>query len=560
MKSLSKKSYLNKLRPFLLVAGGFFFYTVVLGLRGTSAAGVELIGRMRALNTALINDQLSEKGADLLASPHVFVDVLGIPLATIFDNEVMGFGLISALAVSLALPAIWRMTAAVSGGVGAALATGLFLGMPIVAGAATAAGPAAIVLVMWCWLLRLSTLSRYTWWTTLVLVLLAAALVLSWAPVLVWLPAWLVATIAAQGLRNHASRNHASRNHASRNHASRNHALQNQHLHKQTADTDARGMIGPTSVPLALVLATVGIVFLPSIFFVALGFEPSSLPGAWEIFLNNSLVADWSPVLFGGEVFATQRPPLTTGLVWTAFEFPPEVVVGAVAALLLPATRRLGIFAAAPPRAQNFEFPRALSMLTLIFLLGLPWALRTRDVGGVPTLLLASPILAILAGNVFATLVRVALTALERRDIVLRTRRAVLVGLLGLFLLPGLITTVLIHPFEESYYNLFAGSIAGAMRAGHPATRGNVLPIDIAQSVAGYAGTQTFYAGPWLPQFQAYVREGYLEPLNSSDDPATAETSFHERKPDSARLENEPAKRVTWGPEGVGVFVLDIGK
>jgi hypothetical protein len=524
MKPQSKIRTIEWLRPLLLIAGGFLFYSVILGLRGTGTAGVELMDRLRAVNTALMN----QKAADLLASPHVFVDLLAIPMAALFDNEVLGFGLISALAVSLALPAIWRMAAAVSGGVGAALATGLFLGLPIVAGVATSAGPAAIVLLMWCWLLRLSTLSRYTWWTTLLLVLLAAAMALSWAPVLIWLPAWLIATIAARGLR------------------------------KQTADTRARGMIGQTKVPLALVLATVGIIVLPSVFFVAAGFDAGSLPSAWETFLTNALLADWPPVLFEGEVFATKRPPLTTGLVWTAFEFPPEVVIGAVAALLLPATRRFGIFLERTPRAQNFELPRAFSILTLVFLLGLPWALRTRDIGGVPTLLLAAPILAILAGNIFATLVRIALANLEQRDVALKPRRMVLVGLFGLFLLPGLVTTVLIHPFHGSYYNFFAGSVDGAISSGHPASRGDVLPIDVAQSVAKRAGTRTLYAGPWRPHFEAYVREGYLEPLNLSDDAIGWQTRFHEREAAAERLENEPAKRVTWGPEGVGVFVLDI--
>jgi hypothetical protein len=524
MKPLSDNPHLEKLRALALIAGGLVFYAVVLGLRGTGSAGVELMARLRAVNTALMN----EKAADLLSSPHVFIDMLAIPLAAIFDNEVMGFGLISALAVGLTLPAIWRMAAAVSGGLGAALATGLFLGLPIVAGVATAAGPAAIVLLMWCWLLRLSTLSRYNWWTTLALVLLAAAMVLSWAPALIWVPAWLIAVIAARG------------------------------IYKPTVDPEARGMIGQTRVPLALVLAAVGVVALPSVFFIAIGFDAGSLPSAWEAFLTNALLADWPPVLFAGEVFATQRPPLTTGLVWTAFEFPPEVVIGAVAAVLLPATRRFGIFVERPPRAHGFELPRTMSVLTLVFLLGLPWALRTRDVGGVPILLMAAPILAILAGNLFATLVRVALAELEARAVALRSRRAVLVGLLGLFLLPGLVSTVLIHPFQESYYNLFAGSVDGAIRAGHPATRGDVLPIDTASSVAERAGSRSLHAGPWRPHFDAYVREGYLDPLNLSDNPVEAQTSFHARKPDSAKLESEPEKRVTWGPRGVGVFVLDI--
>ncbi len=381
---------------------------------------------------------------------------------------------------------------------------------------------------MWCWLLRLSTLSRYRWWSTLLLSLLAGALALSWAPSLIWVAAWLIVVIAARGLWT------------------------------QGEDPEARGMIGPTAIPFALVLAPIAAVVLPTVFFLAIGIPTDGVASAWHTYLMNSLAADWPPILFEGTLYNVERPPLTTGAVWAAIEFPPEVVLGAVAALILPATERFGIFVERPASTEGFELPRSFSILTLVFVLGLPWALRTREIGSVPILLMAAPVLALLAGSILATLTRMVIEQLEDREVGPKGRRAALVGLLGFFLLPGLVSTVIVHPFHGSYYNLFAGGLDGAVESGHPASRDDVLPIEVAKSVAARAGAKNLYAGKWRRHFEAYVSAGYLEPLNLADTPNDWEVRFHVREAEPKKLEAEPAKRVTWGPRDAAVFVLDF--
>lgn len=519
MKDLSRK-----LRPVLLILAGVFFYVVVLGVRGVGAAGVGLLERLHLANKALMGNHPME----VLSSPHPLLDVLAIPVAAATHNDILAFGLVSAVAVAVALPAVWRMAEAVAGGIGAVLATGLFLGLPMVSGAATSVGEAAVVLSMWCWMLRLSTKTEYRWWTIVAMAVLAGALALSWAPSIIWMAAWLLVVMAVRG------------------------------FWRQMGDPEATGMIAPTRVPLALVLAPVAAIVLPTLFFLAIGVEFGALPGAWETFVSHALMADWPPVLYEGELFAPGRPPLTTGLRLAAYEFPPQVVIGAIAALILPATERFGVFVEEPASVEGFAMPRSLSMMTLIFLLGLPWALRTRSVGGVPILLLAAPVMAILAGSILATLVEIAIEWLEDRRPPARTRQGIVVALLGLFLLPGLLETVLIHPFEGSYYNLFAGSLDGAMAAGQPASRDDVLPVDVAQSAADKTGTKRLDAGAFRPHFEAYIRAGYVPPLNFADQPASWQARFRERRTGDDKLQDEPAKRITWGPEDVGIFTLEL--
>ncbi len=518
------KALTNKLRPLILVASGLFFYLVVLGVRGTGTAGLDLLEHMHAANKALMD----HAPARVLTSPHPLVDLLAIPVAAVTHNPILAFGVMSALAVSLALPAVWRMAEAAGGPASALLATGIFLGIPMVAGAATTVGDASLVLLVWCWVLRLATKTQYRWWTTLLYVGLTAVLTLMWAPTMLWVFAWLIVVIAVRG------------------------------FWRQTADPDARGMIGQTSVPLALVLAPVGVVVLPSLFFLAIGIHPDGLPGAWDTFLSHSLLADWTPVLFEGTTYTSGRPPLATGLVWMSYEFPPQVVIGVVAALILPATEHFGIFVEEPSTTSGFAMPRSFSVMTLIFIIGLPWALRTRTVGGVPIMLMAAPVLAILAGSILSTLLGLALEWLDYREAKVRMRRVVVGGLLGLFVLPGLLATVAIHPFEGSYYNWFAGLLGGAIAAGHPASRDDVLPVEVAESAAAKIGAKSLDAGPFRPHFEAYVRSRYIPPLNFADKRHPWKARFRERGVTHKKLEAEPATQVTWGPENVGVFILDL--
>ncbi|MFW6058063.1 MAG: hypothetical protein ACOC9W_04325 [Persicimonas sp.] len=514
------KRLLDTWRPALLVAGGFIYYLLFLGFRGTGTDGVALLDRLHGANRALMEGKFSE----FLASPHPFIDAVSIGVAAIGDNQLATFGIVSALAVSLTLPAIWRMTEAACGTLGAALATGLFLGLPPVAGAATAVGEAAIVLALWVWLLRLSTLTHQKWWTTTLLVLVASALALSWAPVVFWLFGWLLVYIVARSLDS------------------------------SRGDRHAEGMLASMSVPVGVILAPLAAVAVPSLLFVANGM---SVTDGWGIYLDHSLFADWAPVVFAGETFAESRPPLTTGFAWLTFEYSPHVVIAAIAALVLPATEQFGAFADEDIDSPGFELPRSLCFLTLFFVMALPWALRTDSLGGVPAMLLAAPILAILAGAIFATLVRIPLSLLEERGTPRRTHRAVLVGLFGLFLLPGLVETAIVHPFEGSYYSWFADSTDGAIESGHPAMRDDVLPIHFAQSAARRVEDDRVELGEWAPHFDAYLQHGYVPPLTLAGDDQPAQARFYGR--DEVDLDgSEPAKRVTWSMEGTPIFLLDF--
>lgn len=521
MKRLSQT-----LRPLVLVAAGLFFYLIVLGLRGTGTAGLGLLERMHAANNTL----MAHAPAHLLASPHPLADLLAIPAATIAHNDLLTFGVLSALAVSLALPAVWSMARAISGPVGAALATGVFLGIPMVAGAATSVGEASLVLLGWCWLLRLATGTVFRWWTTLLYVGLAGALTLLWAPTMIWVVAWLIVVIAVRG------------------------------FWRETTDLNARGMLGQTSVPLALVLGALAVVIVPSVFFLALGVGTKGLAGAWNTFLGHALLADWRAVVFEGKTYVSSRPPLTTGLVWMSFEFPPQVVIGVIATLILPVTERMGIFDETPATTEGFAMPRSFAVMTLVFLIGLPWALRTRSVGGVPIMLMAAPVMAVVAGSILATLMGLAIEWLDYRHASRRTRRLVAAGLLGLFVLPGLLSTVAIHPFEGSYYNLFAGSLQGAIAAGDPASRDDVLPVRVAESVAAKIGAKNLDAGPFRNHFESYVRNHYIAPLNFAGPKAAWKARFRERGTGSQKLHDTPATEVMWGPEDVGVFVMELRK
>jgi hypothetical protein len=514
------KSLFHKSRPLVLVAGGLLYYAVFVGLRGTGSSGLALLDRLRAANRALMEGETAE----LLASPHPLIDLLAVPVAAVSGDEILAFGLLSALAVSLALPAIWQMAEAVSGRIGGALAVGLFLGMPIVTGAATVVGEAAIVLLMWCWLLRLATRSKRSWATTLGQITLAVALTLSWAPSVVWLFAWLVVSIAARG------------------------------VFVKPDDPEAGGMIPSARLSLGTLLAPLAAVAIPSLLFIAMGLSVTS---GWDIYTSHSILAEWPPVIFGGETFAPQRPPLNIGLFWLAFEFPPHVTILTFAALILPATEVFGLFVEEPATRRGFELPRSLSIMTLIFLLGLPWALRSATLGGVPTMLLTTPLLAILSAALLSTFAEIALNALERREASQKLRRAVLAGLIGLFLLPSLVETIVIHPFESSYYNWFAGSLQGAVESGHPAARDDVLPKRVAESATRASGPAELYVGPWREHMEAYVRFGYLEPLNLTDDLDTAQARFYAR--DDLDPATQPhAKRMSWTAEGVDLFVLDF--
>lgn len=510
----------EKLRPLLLVAAGLVYFLLFLGLRGTGDSGIALLERLRTANRAL----MGQEPIELASSPHPLVDLLAIPIAALADNEVWAFGLVSAVAVSLALPAIWGFAREVSGGLGAVLATGLFLGTPMVAGAATVVGEAAVVLLLWCWLLRLAALPRFEWWATLLIALLSAALALSWAPILIWLPAWIVLVIAERGLSGPPS------------------------------DPRARGMIRSTPLPLALLVAPVAALAAPAILFAALGVGQ---PAGWEAYLTHSLLGNWPPVVFEGEVFATERPPLTTGLAWMAFQYTPHVVIAAIGALVLPATGQFSIFEQRRIVRRGFQLPQGFALMTLIFILGLPWALRTRSMGGVPTLLMAAPIVAVLAGSLLATLVRLVLEELKGRDVARRLSHFILGCVLGLFLVPGLVETVVVHPFEGSYYNWFAGSAPGAIEAGRPASRDDVLPIEVARSAAERVGARSLYAGDWRPHFEAYIRDGYIGRLEFTDDPKQWETRLREVGAETQRSQISPAKVVTWDAEGASIFVLE---
>lgn len=501
-----------------LFAIGLVYLLGLIGFRGVDRAGVELLDRVRTANDHLMEGAIGE----LFASPHPLVDVLGIPLAALGSLELWGFGIVASIAVALCLPAVWKMARAVSGRLGAIFAVGFFLGMPAVTAAATTVGESAIVLVLWCWLLRFSVRSHHTRLSTALLVGLAVALTLSWAPALLWLVVWLVVYIAARGFSHPEKR------------------------------VDAEGLIDPTTIPLPLILAPLAAVVVPSLLFLV---ADGDIGAGWTRFLEHAFFGDWAVIEYGGEVFEEGRPSLLIGVSWLAFETPPVVLVTAMAALILPATERFGLFVERPDRTRDFEFPRSLCVATLIFLLLLPWALRTRSIGGVQTLLLAAPILAILAGALAATIVRSVADYVEAHDFSAPIRHTTLGLLTGLLLAPGLVETVLVHPYEGSYYNLFSNSIAGAVDHGHPPIRDDALPRSVAREAADRAGDRALYTDRWRDHFETYLHTDHLTLTHLAESPDEADAHFYAR---GAEPDVDADRRFTWGMEGVALYYLDL--
>ncbi len=513
---------------------GGLFYAIGLGFRGVGVEGMALVEHAQKLAQSLG----SGLDASSLASTRP-LSQLGLAWlwAVVPHSTLRIGGVLSALFVAGALPAVWSMGRSLSGPTAGLAAATLMAGLPIVAGSATALGQGALMLFLWCWFLRLGTLDRYPWWVGLSLGIVGGLALLVWPPIVVWIPFGLYLHLTAR------------------------------HIDRPTVDRDERateGCIDRPVVPLAVLLAPLVAAI------VATACHPglrAHLVEGWRTFARFNL--SWAPesFLYASHAYTESRPPPWSGfvLLWRGL----PLVAGLLG--VIGWIRHLDLSGEPIDVADGGQLVARTMVWGLPLACLLPWLTRSRTFGGVHFLLAAAPAIAVLGGDVASRLIEHIET---RLDGYLSTRTTIgVASVIGVLLVASpLFETVRVHPFEGSYYNPGAGGLASALEEGYPASRDGVVPISAASTVVEHTPKGRLFVDADRDIFGLYLRQKLLPSFDNLPSGYRAgailrrfdRASGHlwasngPREPEPLLFVNGGASRLeTWRVDGVALWWLE---
>jgi hypothetical protein len=493
------------------------FYAGILGWRGVGEAGVAWVDLIQMANQAALGDEPWK-----LSTPHPALDLLGIPLLAIGEaNRLQVLGWASAVFTALTLPAVWMLGHRLGRDWGAISACVLFLGLPVVSGAATTASPAAIVLCLWAWFFALATRSELRWPGWIGLGALAGLLAASWVPFLIWLAAWFMLQIITSARDDQ----------------------------RGGRESDSTGFIRVSTIPLGAFVPVVAAVAAPLLIVML---SAGDVKSGLDVWLRQGLLTQTEPIVFAGKTFSSSRPPFIAGFVWWLIQTPAVFVALALIGFVGGTERGRSWLDEYVPSHVEQGFALGLVPLTLVFLGAIPWLTRSRAFGGVDPILLAQPIMAALAG---AALTWIVAGLVERvRDKLSGRTLAAVAGILGaVAFLPGLYETARLHPLQSANYNIFVGGTDGAVESGFPAVTDDTLPTRVATKVAELAGTQPVDPGAFRQQLRGFIADGIIPPIafaEKNQRPKLRLRAGRGAQPDKTR----PFKRVTWKVDETTVY------
>ncbi|MFB6263221.1 MAG: hypothetical protein ABEL76_06285 [Bradymonadaceae bacterium] len=480
------------------VAAAGVWFLASLGPRGAPLGILESIGSTP--------DSFDPFASDALRTAHPLYELIrSVVASAVGANTLSVLALAAGLLVALGLPAVYGLGRALGGQLAGWTALLLFAFAPVVAGAATSAGPAAGLLFVWCWFLRLTTLERARWWTDVFAALAGGALLLLWPPAALWLAAWIV--VDWSGAR---------------------------------ADTAAsEGWIGPLELRPSRLVLPVGILAAAALLhpaFWRLELAP------WTDFISYVLTRDPGSYLYAGTVYESVRPPLWAGLAHLWWVWPASTALLAAVGWL-----RLVRRPADSPQLDRTE--RTLAWLVPFLLLVL-WLQRHRSWGQIDVALLAAPVICALAGSVAARAAEGARALLS--PTIGRTRAStVATAALVLVVAAPLVGTLRTHPFESTHYNRAYGGLPAAVAAGHPAVRRRLLPIGVASAIPDACGNGPTYAGNWNPALRAYRRAGWLSGIEVTDSASSADCLLRAAGHERPLSDSPPTRGGVVSPEDV---------
>ncbi|MGM0558849.1 MAG: hypothetical protein ACQEVA_20850 [Myxococcota bacterium] len=493
------------------------FYAGILGWRGVGEAGVAWVELIQIANQAALGDEPWK-----LATPHPALDLLGIPLLAIGEaNRLQVLGWTSAVFAGLTLPAVWMLGHRLGRDWGAISACVLFLGLPVVSGAATTTSPAAIMLCLWAWFFALASKPDLRWPGWLGLGLLAAVLAASWVPFLIWLAAWFMLQIITSAREDQ----------------------------RGGRESDSPGFIRASTIPLGAFIPLLAAVAAP-LLMVAL--SDGDLATGMDTWLRQGLLPQAEAVVFAGETFVSSRPPVFSGFAWWLIQTPAVFVVLALIGIVGGTERGRTWLDEHIPSHVEQGFALGLVPMTLVFLGLMPWLTRSRAFGGADPVLLAQPIMAALAG---AAITWIVAGLVERlKDSLSGKAIAAIAGVLGaLAFLPGIYETARLHPLQAAKYNIFVGGTDGAVDSGFPVVTDDTLPTRVATKLAELADVQPVDPGSYRRQLRGFISDGIIPPIAFAEENQRPKVRLRAGR-GAAPDETQPFKRVTWKVDEITVY------
>ncbi|MBA2663741.1 MAG: hypothetical protein H0U74_15750 [Bradymonadaceae bacterium] len=498
------------------------YFFAVLGFGGLTSDSVAMLEQARQVASTLSGGGW----AALLASPHAGAElVAGLVSYAFAASDTFWLWILSAMAIVASVPAVYRIGARFHGQSAAVVASVVFATSAPIVAAATSISTSALCVFAWCWLLDLTT-AQPRWYKMLIAAALSAFLLLSWAPVFLWMVLWLVVTVSLSGRAELAPL-----------------ALQE------------RGMMRPAAIDIGVVLVPAIALLLASVVHPGMW---SGLIAGWQAVLGSVIEARPAALLFRGEMYPPARPPIDTGLTFILTRFSLVAVAAALLGLVFAAlSQHLG---QRPPKKLYSGLALAVVLLAL-----LPWMLRSTHYGRVDTLAMVAPIIAIFAGYGVARLIELARAMLgilpgQRADIAIKAAVALLA------ITPLCVESALAHPHHGSYYNGLVGGLAGAADHGYPLDHDGLVPAKLLNALNTHAGSQPIWAGELAPYLRELATMRNERPLNYASTIGDGQV-FVRRYQDFSPRDPTSASRATasggefdtlqLGPAGVFLFAID---
>ena len=490
--------------PAAIAAGALVLYALVSSFRGAGPAALDLLA--------------SADGRGTLDQPHPLFGLV-VSLA-----DTLGAGppldllrLVSLTCIVGSLPAVWGIGRKL-GGIGtAAAAATLFAILPQTAGLATSITAGSLFVFLWSWFLRLLVVDRHNWATGLGLWLVGGALVLVWPVVLLWGAIWLFIEIR-EG--------------------------------RSPADeTGLPGEIEPGAVPIAVILAPIGVLLVATLLHPELLSTPID---GWRRVLQSA--TSWTgPVFnFAGVAYRHARPPLWMGLTLFWWSMPALVVVASAFGWL----RR---WRAGDADSRPARLATNIVLWAPVLALLLPWLHRGPAFGRIEFTYVLLPVVSLLTGDVVAAGFR-SLRTLAEEKLGSRPGRAVAAVASAAALLSVLGVTLRSHPVEGSYYNRLAGGFGGAVEQGLRVSRDGVFPISVLRRATATVGDGSLHIVDSEEAIGMYEKAGLLAGVSVADDAFSAD-AFVRRlgtfEPGSEAVRDDRSALVHVGPGTVPVLEID---
>lgn len=449
------------------------FFAAVLGFRGLGPPAVALGEAAGALVDASRGN---------LRTPHPFLELLagwigaGLGLHALSTLQLLGL-----VAAASAVPAVAGIAEKLGGPWAAGAAAVVFLALPSVAGAATTIGTGAIFLGMWAWFLRLLVVEQHRWYDTIGAWVLGGALVLTWPPFAFWGALWLYLEVREAELSTTSAQN-------------------------------LRGEYDVSALPVAILLAPLGVLAVATLFHPALLYAPIE---GWKAFGDYALRWSGSGFSYAGETYADRRPPLWSGFVLLWWTVPALTLLSSVAGWF-----HLAVSGWRETRAARLAQQMCLWGLPLLACL--PWLHRGPAWGNLYFVVVMAPLLAVAAGVAIARGLRSAAALAASRG---GERAGRLVPRIGATLVGALLvaTAVRAHPVEGSYYSPVAGGFGAAVEKGLSVSRDAVYPAQVVRRARDRADADSIAVLGESDLVRQYIRLGLLDGVKPVDAPGDAD-------------------------------------